>query len=362
LKSKKEVTKSFALWELFLITSEFEQRRKTIYTEVDRKDSSTWSQICAVCIGEVNGIAERIAAELAPAEYKSQQAAEEEQKRQQSLIVAQQNPGLRKIADHRVIDDGDVFAGGQPPDFYNMVGTLAKSFGQYPGSQNPVTPRARKAIEYATDHVLSKEYQVRFRPQDIEKRATGYVAEVLKSPIGLPFRQTFARKIAATIFGTPISNKTNIIHATLVLQKLSVLSLIEDDFGQVQKDIPAIIRTFTAVIQKVETFLRSSAPHWTDVEFMEERDRHVAEVDEVLNVIKAALEEILLKFGEYADALEITKKELREAREASQRLCSRPLVMEEDIAAEIAPAAEVERRSAAGIGRPEMKERRRWGQ
>ena len=44
--------------------------------------------------------------------------------------------------------------------------------------------------------------------------------------------------------------------------------------------------------------------------------RKVKEVDELLTVLKTALEEILLAFGEYAAALGLPKKELRDAREA----------------------------------------------
>ncbi|MGG6495946.1 UNVERIFIED_CONTAM: nucleoporin NDC1, partial [Bacteroidetes bacterium 56_B9] len=70
LKSKRETNKSFALWELYLITTQFESRRKTIYTEVDRAGGSTWSQVCNLCLAEISGVQQRIEEEIAPAEYK----------------------------------------------------------------------------------------------------------------------------------------------------------------------------------------------------------------------------------------------------------------------------------------------------
>lgn len=318
LKSKKEVVKSFAFWELDLICEQFDTRRKTMYTEVDRENGSTWSQICKLCIEEINQVDQRISASNLPANYQKKLDEEALRRQQQKDMMAagtQEQVGLRKIANQGVIDNADVFA-KQRPDFYSTVGSMAKSIGQQPGAQNPIAPRARKAIEWSADQLLSREDQQRLRPSHLEQRASGYMAQLLRTPFGDPFRQTFARKAASILFGTPTSSRANLIHATRAVAKLITSSLTEDTYGQVQKDIKPVVLALTNVIKGIEKFVQESNPHWSDVEFNNTRSRRIVEVESVLEVLKTALREILLAFEEYANALELTRKEVREAKEA----------------------------------------------
>jgi len=92
--------------------------------------------------------------------------------------------------------------------------------------------------------------------------------------------------------------------------------LHEDQFGSVQNDIAEIVRILTATVTVMENFLNQVRPHWSDVE----RRRGSAdrgEVGEVLDILKHSLEQIVLGFGEYADDLGLSLKEVREAREAA---------------------------------------------
>lgn len=57
-------------------------------------------------------------------------------------------------------------------------------------------------------------------------------------------------------------------------------------------------------------------PSWTDVDFDPRRSRRVEEVDEVLKELRDSLEGMLLAFGEYAGSLGLSRRELREAKEA----------------------------------------------
>jgi nucleoporin NDC1 len=107
-----------------------------------------------------------------------------------------------------------------------------------------------------------------------------------------------------------------VIYAVRALAQLAVCSLSEAQYGGVSKDIPVIIRTLTGAIRSMEKFLRTLKPEWTDVLFSE-KDREVPEIREVLEVVKAGLEEIVLAFGEYAGELGLSRVEVREAREAS---------------------------------------------
>ena len=172
-----------------------------------------------------------------------------------------------------------------------------------------------------------EEEQQRLSREGLTRQANGTVVKFLQTPPGEPFRQTFARRVCAVVFGTPHSRRINIIHASKSLSALCAASLKEDDYGQVaSQSIALVIKTYTTTILEVEQFVAGSKPSWTDVDFREgsERfgvrgDRRVEAVEVVLGVLRAGLEEVLLAFGEYAGAVGVGRKELREAREAVAR-------------------------------------------
>lgn len=317
LKSKKEVPKTFAFWELYLICTQFNARRKTIFNEVDRKTGSTWVQMSTACLGEIEAIRERIRVSQDPVEGRAKMAAEELARKQQEHLIGhpQTEPlGLPSIA-NRGVQDGEVFA-KQSSSFAQNVGNFARSVGQSPNAHNPLTPRARRALEWGTDRVLSKEQQAQLSKQALGKETNAYVLSFLQTPVGEPFRKTFARLANAVIFGIPRSNRVNIIHAIRSLTSLVIASLKEDDYGQAAKDVPAIIRTYTATIGDIQKFLAVLEPSWTDVEFNARKSRQVREISEVVQELRNGLEQMLLAFGEYATSLGLTKREVREAKEA----------------------------------------------
>ena len=317
LKAKKETPRAFAFWELCLISTDFEARRKTIFTDVERATGNTWAQISSACLGEINGMLTRIKTYQEPVEGRAKTAAEKlDQKHKEHLIGAQQQAplGLPKIAD-KGLQDGDVFAQSQPSNLSQSVGKLAKSIGQSPNAGNELpAARAKKAIEWGADRTLSREQQAQLSKQGFNKQTSEYMIKVVKSPFGEPFRQTFARTVKVVLFGIPYSRQSTIIHAIRALTALTLASLKEDDYGQAAKDVPTIIRTFSITIKGIQNFVATLQPHWTDVDF--NGNRQVPEVDEVLVELKTGLEKLLLAFGEYAASLGMSKEEIREARES----------------------------------------------
>lgn len=326
LKSKKPVPKAFAFWELYIICTSYETRRKSIYTEVDRVGGDTWSQVYALCLAEVSALKTRVDAARDPAAYKAKLQAEAERKRQLEEFAAfpEQRPsGLKKIADQGVNSNGDVFA-KRSPDFGTNLSNFTKSIGQSPGAANPVSPHARKAIQWTVDVALSKEDQQRLAAATASD-GTGllerflprqYFIQFLQTPIGAPFRQTLDRRLSSAVFGKGESGKGTLVHAVKILEKLIMFSLQEDQFGSVQKNVAEVVRTLTATVLSMENYVNHARPHWSDVE----RPRGSAEkgeVGQVLDVLKSSLEQIVLGFGEYADTLGLSLKEVREAREAA---------------------------------------------
>ena len=304
VKRKKEVTRTFAFWELSLICQFFEPRRRTIYTEVDRANGSTWTQISKLCLDEITAIQTRIK----DFQTTSTPPAPEPAPSQAGLMPPAQQPaplGMPKIADRGVVTNGALTT-NPPRTFERTVGEVAKAIGQSPNSHSPLVPRAKRALEWSSEHGLNR--------QNLDNQASGLVTSIMQTPVGEPLRQTFARRVKAVVLGQPISHAPTIIHASRALSTLCAKSLKEDDYGQVAKSIALIIRTYVETITAIESFVRELKPHWSDVNFRP-RDREVKEVRQVVGELRTGLEEVVLAFGEYAGSVGVSKKELREARE-----------------------------------------------
>lgn len=308
LKAKKEIPKTMAFWELAMITGKFEERRKTLYGELDRKGGSTWSQILNVCLAEIQSVSQRI--------QDSQGAVPPP-----SNEPPQPLQTLPKISSQPVRADAILRAPPPPSTGFQAieqtVGSLAKSYGQSHGSTNPVSPRAQKLLEYGANRVLTKEQQEQLNLTHLANNANGLVASIIRTPLGMPFRQAFARRVNAVVFGVPYSSATIIVHAIQSVCGLAVASLKEDNLGQVQKDIRTIVRTLIYTTQQVQIFVQKLPPHWTDVEF--DGSRHVPEVEALLTVLRDGLHEIVVTFGEYAGNLGLTRQEIMLAKELAGR-------------------------------------------
>ena len=136
----------------------------------------------------------------------------------------------------------------------------------------------------------------------------------LKSPLGTPFRSTFARRATAVICGAPTAHTGTIFHAASALAALVAHAPHEDKFGLVGKDVPEIVRALTATISRIRTFLRDFDVHWTDVEFQDSQRWSVPEVELVLKALRKALEQILLAYGEFLEGQGLTRDEIIRAR------------------------------------------------
>lgn len=363
LRSKKPVPKAFAFWELYIICTSFEARRKTIYTEVDRAGGNTWSQICKLCLAEISAVKTNVEAAIDPATYKAKLLAEAEKKKQQDALAAEtkeRSVGLRKIADQTVQTNANLFAKSRRD---NSLGDLTRSIGQNPGAANPVSPHVRKAIQWTADAVLDQADQQRLAAANVSSipgllgriLQSQYTVRFLQTPLGAPFRQTLQRRLSSAVFGRGESGKGNFIHAVKILERLIMCSLQEDQYGSVQTDVAEVVRTLTATVLLMEKFVNQARPHWSDVE----RPRTSAERGEialVLSVLKQSLEQIVLGFGEYADALGLSLKEIREANEAAVIPPTRASI-EAAPERRTEPVAERDRRTE----RPAVRERRTDG-
>lgn len=189
-----------------------------------------------------------------------------------------------------------------------VVGQNAMS----PGSRSRLSPIVQKGLADAKGAVDSFARQA--AGTDNPNNAFHHWTRLaLDSPLGTPFKQTFRRRLTTVVLGTPYAEPSLVINAISALTRLAIFSLAEDSYGNVQRDVSTIIRTFTAVTTKLEKFKTDFPVHWTDFE----GSRECAEVDAVLATLKQGLKQLIASFGPYARDLRLTFADMRHAREAA---------------------------------------------
>ncbi|KAF2117664.1 nucleoporin protein Ndc1-Nup [Lophiotrema nucula] len=307
MKSKKEQVKNVAFWELALITDRFEDRRKTIYGELDRKKGPTYKQVLELCVAEVNAITSRI--DAVNPNYKPEAKDGKPAPPPRIELVPRISQPLK---------DGKIAGPGRPPtSTLEMIGQTATQLAKPLSSpQNAQNSNARKMIQAGQGKLIEGAHQA-------ESQWEVYKHQFASSPIGWPLRQSLRRKANTVINGAPYSRQSIVINAVTTLTNLAVSSLKEDEYGQFQKGVPNIVKAFTEAIKKIETYMTGLEVHWTDVDTLAlpEADRKkVPEVDEVVAVLRAGLEKVLGGFNEYLVPLGMSRLDIQEAK----KLISRP--------------------------------------
>lgn len=291
------------------IGERFEGRRKTIFEDIDRQGGSTWSQILEASLGVVNGVQQRIDDYERPTVDAAAAAAAT------GKPVAN-IPRLTQPLKDGITSSGDLFGNPQRRSKSRVADELsssAKALGQS-SSSSSLSPKARRLFESAEAAVLSPEQKAKVESEGFVGLIKDWVILFFRSPIGTSFRQEYRRKLAAVVLGSPFGDIGIIVDAVDALTRFSVCSLSEDKYGNVQRDVPLIIRTFTTTITKLENFRTSLQFHWTDVE----KKRECPEVEEVMVALKTGLTELITAFGDYSHDLKISPSELRLAKLAAQ--------------------------------------------
>lgn len=332
LKAKKETVRAFAFWELCLISQQFPDRRKAIFNDIDREGGSAWTQIMQSATAEIKDITTRIEEAITPPAGKSVPQDEQSQPVLHSLPRLTDPP-----------KESNVFASSpkgtsRPEKFGEAFSTAAKSYGQSPDWTPVARAKARDVFDRASTAVLSPERKQRLlaSTQELRLLTDGtstrkpenvhpFIAQFLRSPLGQPFRQTYARRLSSIVLGTPYSIVSPIVDAIESLNRLLVASLQEDSYGIVQNDVPNIVRLFTDTIKILDTFVNGGLDaHWTDVNFPPSSDpsaqmvaRLVPNVELVLDGLKMSLADLLTVFNPYLRDIGVVGKDLRLAKEAA---------------------------------------------
>jgi nucleoporin NDC1 len=341
LKAQREVVKTYAFWELCLISQTSPDRRRAIFQDIDREGGPAWSQIVECATGVIQGVCDRINGKPSPGAGPSEQAQHPHQAQ----------PDLKSLP--RLVDppkEDNIFASSprgssRHEKFSEAFGTTAKSYGQSPDWTPVARARARDVFDRASSAVLSPERKQRLLgdqtmptggPANKTPNEPGglqlptrlavhpVIAQVLRS-VGQPLQQTFAQRSASIVLGTPHEAMCPIVYATEALTHLAVASLAEDQYGKVHVDVPAIVRLFTGTIMSIKAFIRGLDIHWTDVTFPpasepESQAKARLQVDPgvkaVLTSLGVSLGDLLSAFGPYFKDIGLTSEDVRLARES----------------------------------------------
>ncbi|OJJ44726.1 hypothetical protein ASPZODRAFT_144681 [Penicilliopsis zonata CBS 506.65] len=333
LMAKKEVVSTFAFWELSFISQRFPDRRKAIFSDIDREGGAAWSQILTASTETIKGITTRIDQHNNPPS--SQRPVAPAEKPQPVLQT------LPRLTDPP--KEGNFFAPSpkgtsRQERFGEALSSTAKAYGKSADWTPTARARARDAFERASSAVLSPERKQKLLGSSSEpKLLTGppsartpeslnpLLAQLLRSPLGHPVRQTYAQRLSNIVLGRPYASLCPIVDAIESLTRLLIASLAEDQYGKVQADVPHVVRLFTHTLLTLDAFVASGLDvHWSDVSFPPSSQpqaqalaRRVPDVDLVLDALRSSLSELLVAFGPYARDIGLVEKDLRLAREAA---------------------------------------------
>jgi nucleoporin NDC1 len=312
-----DIVQAFAFWELVYIAQRFEGRRRNIFEDIDRAGGSTWSQLLTICLDVVNGMEARITSFQNPQRPVSQATAKSLGIQDPALPPSPELlPRIAQPVGDGINASGDIFTNpplekGKSRRAAVAMGRFVKGHGQSPPES--ISSKSKSLLSKAEETVLSQQQQQSLSQQGVTGLFRKQFIQILESPLGWPFRQEYRRRLTATVLGAPYGDVGIIVDAIDSLTRFAVGSLTEDKFGNVQKDVKAIMLAFTSAIVKLESFRRDIGIHWTDVQ----RKQECPEVDTILAALRGALNALIDAFEEYATDLKISRTEMRMAKEAA---------------------------------------------
>ena len=288
------------MWELANIAESVEARRLAVYQDIDRTDGPMWTQVFGICMDAVKSIETRIddfTKPPAPAAPPPAAAKPEERKRisaplrEDTVLTGVKESALRK-------------------ELKNYVKGVTTSPGSPP---TKIRPWVEKTLQDAQSRLK------REQSSGVTK-ATGPIQKLILAGVQYPigaaiFLQSFRTRFAGIVLGSPYAEPTIYSHAITALCKLAAHSLAEDQFGNVHRDVPKIVRTLTSIIKKVQSLKEAFPLHWTDTSEL----KSCPEVEMVLDAARTGLLEVVDKFEPYHKDLRLTLTDLRLAKEAAAK-------------------------------------------
>ena len=329
LKTSKDVPKSFAFWELNVISQQCPDRRKAIFNDIDREGGAAWSQILGASVELIEAVSRRI-----------DETKQKQQRKKQSKVAQKSEPEIHSLP--RLAEppkNEGIFAA--PPKahsrrekFEDAVSKTAKSYGQSADWTPVARARARDVLDRASSAILSPEGKrklINYSSNELKLLSGSetihpLIARVLRSPVGEPFRQYYTQRLSSIVFGGPYSTLCPLVDSIESVTSLLIASTSEDVFGKVCADVSKVLRLYTGTITSVSSFANGGLDvHWSDVIFppssqpeAQAAARRVEDIDLLLDVLRSSLGRLVTAFGRYARDFGISDKELHQAQKVAK--------------------------------------------
>lgn len=289
-----------------MITDAFPDRRKTIYSEIDRKKAPTFQQVTEICLGELKSLIQRLNIGLDPT-YNPEATADNLQPVAPVSLVPQISQPLR--------NDKQIAALPQKPTtkWEHVEAATSGIAKTYSAPGNSQQAYSREAINKGVKKAQEGAHQA-------ESVFTVYYNKLVSSGVGSLFRQSLQRTANVVVLGAPYSRISLICNAVTALVNLAVFSLSQDSLGRFHQGIPEIIRIFTTALTKIDVYMATVPIHWSDKATLskpEAERRKVSEVEEVRECLRDGLQKILSSFNEYLSGMGLSRLEISEAKKAA---------------------------------------------
>lgn len=297
-----------AFWELALITDAFSDRRKTIYAEMGRKRGPTFQQIADFCLAEIKLLIDRLNVGLDPS-FQIAASTTPQPKPSVSLVPQISQP---------LKDDKQVVAlPPKPSTRWEVFEATSSGIAQrHSSSANSKQAYGREAINRGMKTAQEG-------AQQAEAVASTASTKILSSPFGYVFSHSLPRRARLVVLGAPYSRVSLICNAITALTNLAVFSITEDSIGRFHETVPAIVRTFTSAINKVDAYMATLQVHWSDKETLSKpatEQKKVPEIDQVRQCLQKGLQTVLSSFEQYLGGMGMSMLEVSDAKKAAATL------------------------------------------
>lgn len=278
-----------AFWELSLISKQLPARRQAIYTDIERPDGSTWSQILDVSLSELGAVTTRIKAFTDPPLLK------------EAIPPTSLNPEIP--VEIRPTKPEDIYV--SPED--ESVSQFVKYIGANPNAKIPPI----QLVKYGAKRVVDEKFVSRKSGQ-LRVKLESLLSKFLQLKLAMPFQEKFSQRATAVVCGYPSSRASIIVDAISSASNFAVHSISEDTPGQVQKDVGKLARTLVDLQIAIQKFVGFTLqPHWTDAQFRDTDRRKVTEVNEIMDALKGGVHGILETFESYLTDVGISATEAK---------------------------------------------------
>ena len=295
LKGKGEVAKTFAFWELALISQKMPERRKAIFADIDRPGGPVWSQMLEPALDVIRSVRYRIDPSSTP----------KTQTKSNSFLQEPPQPLPRLIPN--IKHNQAIFASTPPPK-----GRLEKSeaflndYVKTSGQAQPWSPESKAMLKKAARSAVEAAGVSHIDP----KEQLGTIARAFQStPAGWFFRVSPVRYAQQVILGAPSGNVAIIIDAVESVQRMCIASLSEDLYGKVQGTVPEVVNTFVGTLKAIQGFVSVA---FSD-NFENGDENRLAELETLETVLRSGLKELLVAFDNYLQRVGLTDDQVTEA-------------------------------------------------